>query len=463
MHLINKSILALFIILSLNACGGENTTNSNESAPFALANTEEITETQYFRVISPKTCTQTNKNRFIYQVMHDSYLWANDVPELDYSANEYNSSEKMLTALKSNNDKFSFIIDAKTMQSFFEEGKNDDFGMGLALIPFDETSYVLVIRFVYPNSPADKVGVKRSNIIKLIEGEPITKENLDEIIKIVENQRTVNFTFLKPDKSTFNQSITKEKYSIETVLYHKVLSNSDNSKKIGYMVFQDFINNAKEDIDTVFSTFKKANVNELILDLRYNGGGVVSIANHLASLIGGSNVSQNIFNQIKFNDKYSKYNKTSYFEDFNKDALNLNRIFVITTSQTCSSSELVISSLRASANNVNVIQIGDTTCGKPYGYAGAGTFCDKALFSINIESQNGDGIGNYAKGFTPTCKAEDNYLKVFGDINENSLTQALNYISTGKCTTSTTKQQKVQQKSDLQLPKNGFKRIMSAY
>jgi len=468
-QLLIKTLLTLFISLILSSCGSVTTSTPQETPsitentePFSLASTEEINETQYFRVMAPKTCTQTNKNRFIYQVMHDSYLWADSVPELDYSSSEYNSSEKMLNALKSRHDKFSFIIDAKIIQSFFEEGKNDNFGMGLVLVPFDSTSYVLVVRFVYPNSPADKAGVKRSDIIKLVEGKPITKVSLDEIVQIVENQRSVNFSFLQQDNSTFNRSITKESYSIETLLYHNIFTNSDNSKIVGYMVFQDFIHNATEDIDNLFRTFKKANVNELILDLRYNGGGEVGVANHLSSLIGGSNVVQNIFNQVKFNDKYSKYNYIDYFEKLNKNALNLNRIFVITTSDTCSSSELVISSLRASANNIEVIQIGDTTCGKPYGYVGSGLFCDKALYAINEESQNGDGIGNYVNGFTPTCKADDNFFKAFGDTNEESLAQALNYISTGKCKKEKT-QQKLQNKSKLQLPKNGFKRIMSAY
>jgi len=461
MHIITKNTLSFFSLLLLSACGGEG----SHSEPFALANTVELNEHQYFRVIAPKTCNQTNKNRFIYQVMHDSYLWADSVPELDYTSSEYNSSEKILDALRSKHDKFSFIIDAKVIQSFFEEGKNDDLGLGLAIVKIDTTTHALVVRFVYPNSPSDKAGIKRGDIIQRVEGKAITKENLNDIVNIFKNQRKINFTFLKADKTTFDKSITKASYSIQTVFYHNVITTSDKSKKIGYMVFQDFIQNAKEELDNVFSTFKKENVNELILDLRYNGGGATDIANHLASLIGGSNVSQNIFNQIKFNERYSKYNYIDYFEEIDKNALNLNRVFVITTPDTCSSSELVISSLRASANNIEVIQIGDTTCGKPYGYVGAGLFCDKALFAINEEGQNGDDIGNYVNGFTPTCQAKDNYFKAFGDTKEESLAQALSYISTGKCTKEITQQklQKTENKSELHLPKNGFKRIMSAY
>lgn len=473
MNLLYKNILAFTFLLILSACGGGNSSNNStnniemnqtQSEPFELADTVAINEKQYFRVISPTSCEQEHKNRFIYQVMHDSYLWVNDVPELDYTDSQYDSSEKILTALKNENDKFSFIIDAQTAQSFFEEGKNNNFGMGLALQAFDSTSYVLVIRYVYPNSPANKAGLGRGNIIQLVDDKNITEDSLDEIINILDSNSSVKFTFLNSDNSTVSKNLTKESYSIETVLYHNVFVNSDNSKRVGYLVFQDFIENALVELDTVFKRFKEANSNELILDLRYNGGGAVNVANHLASLIGGSHVTGNIFNHTLFNETYAKFNQTTYFEETPENALNLNRVFVITTGSTCSSSELVINALSASANNVEVIQIGETTCGKPYGFLGSGKFCDKALYAINIESQNGDNVGNYVNGLTPTCPAQDNYLKAFGDTEENALAEALNYVSTGKCTTSSEKiAQKTKKATTVKLPDSGFKRIMSAY
>ncbi|HIP11674.1 MAG TPA: PDZ domain-containing protein [Arcobacter sp.] len=468
MNLITKTILTLVTLIFI-ACGGGESSSTSESdnrqtvEALELANTVDITETQYFRVLSPKNCEQENKNQFIYQVMHDSYLWSNDVPELDFSDSQYNSSEKMLTALKSNNDKFSFIIDAQTAQSFFEEGKNNDFGMGLTVAQLNSSTNVLAITYIYPDSPADKAGLKRGDIITHIESKSITSENIDAIVDILDNQKIIKFTFLEENNSTNNKTITKESYSIKTFLYSNIFTNDSGNKRVGYLVFQDFIQNALQEMNPIFKTFKDYNVNELILDLRYNGGGAVNVANHLSSLIGGVNVSENIFNHTNFNDRYSNFNDTSYFETHNNNALNLNRVFVITTPSTCSSSELVINALKASANNIEVIQIGSTTCGKPYGFLGSGKFCDKALFAINVESKNGDDIGNYVNGLSPTCPVQDNYFKDFGDTSEDSLNEALNYITTGKCTTKTLKQQKVKQVSDFQLPKDGFKRIMSAY
>ncbi|HHD75377.1 MAG TPA: hypothetical protein ENK95_00975, partial [Campylobacterales bacterium] len=98
MNLLYKNILAFTFLLILSACGGGNSSNNStnniemnqtQSEPFELADTVAINEKQYFRVISPTSCEQEHKNRFIYQVMHDSYLWVNDVPELDYTDSQY--------------------------------------------------------------------------------------------------------------------------------------------------------------------------------------------------------------------------------------------------------------------------------------------------------------------------------------------------------------------------------------
>ena len=470
MNNVLKSLSLLSLTLLVTSCGSvTSSTNGNgssyeEQEPFELASNVAINKEQFFRVKSPKECTQTNKNRFIYQVMGDSYLWANTTPELDYSDTvTYSTSEKMLKALKSEHDKFSFILDAKTSQSFFEEGKNSDFGVGLQTTRIDSNTTGLVIQFVYANSPADKLGVKRGDIVTKIDEKLINEENWSDIVGRLTKHESVKFTFLRQDGTTEDKILTKDSYSIDTILYSSILANENQSKRIGYMVFQDFIKSANGQIDAEFNKFKQANVNELILDLRYNGGGYVYVANHLASLIGGSNVSENIFSKTMLNERYSRYNETSYFEKYNVNALNLERVFVITTNATCSSSELVINSLKASANNVEVIQIGKPTCGKPYGYAGSGKVCDKALYVINEESKNGDDVGGYVDGITPKCEAKDNILKAFGDTEEDSLKEALYYITNNRCSVKKSKQTRVQKKLDLQLPKDGFKRIMSAY
>ena len=435
----------------------------NEEGFVELSDTLDLSDKQYFRVLSPTTCTQKSKNRFIYQVMHDSYLWANTVPELDYADADYNSSQKMLEALKSSNDHFSFIINAKKAQSYFEEGKNNNFGLSLQLMPITSTTYGLVVAFVYVGSPSEKAGFKRSDIITMVNNKEITEATLPEISDLLTQQKTLTFSLLNANNTTEDKTITKGSYDIKTILYSNYYTNQNNGKKVGYMVFQDFIETGTKEINDVFNVFKQLGVNELVLDLRYNGGGSVGVAKHLASLIGGSNVSENVFHNVYFNESYSQFNSIAYFESYNSNALNLNRVFVITTERTCSASELIINALRASANNVEVIQIGTQTCGKPYGYAGSGIFCDNALYAINMETKNSDDIGGYTEGLKATCPANDNILRDFGNLKEDSLVEALNYISNNKCSPESNKQEKTNTKKRLTLPEDGFKRIMRAY
>ncbi len=490
MNILKKIISFLILTLILTACGGgesnkeevkesntttldtqhelpsTNNTNLNTPQPSdTLAETEEISEQQYFRVISPTSCTLDNENRFVYQVMHDSYLWEESVPELDYADSKYSDSNQLLKDLKDSRDHFSFIVNAKEAQSYFEEGKNDNFGFSIQLTPFDTMTYALIVDFVYPNSPADKAGIERGNIIIQVNHENIRADNIEELAKILDSNTTLTFGFWE-NNNIENKILSKESYDIKTILYSKYFESSDGEKHIGYMVFQDFIDNATQEIDEIFQKFKSLNSNELILDLRYNGGGSVDVARHLSSLIGGTNVSENIFHHVNLNDRYSKYNFSSYFEKYNQNALNLNRVFILTTKASCSASELVINALRASANNIEVVQIGDATCGKPYGFVGAGIFCDKALYAINMETKNSDNIGGYTEGLKPTCQVEDNPLKSFGDQEENLLATALDYISYNRCPEESNIIQKKEYShpSHIQeLPQDGFKRIMRAY
>jgi len=423
----------LGVTLLLSGCGGGDLMPSlqQESGVLPLADGEAINDKQYFRVLSPTVCTQAEENRFVYQVMHDSYLWAERVPELDFTDPHYSTPQQLLEALKSPDDRFSFIMDTQEAESYFDEGKNENFGFAITLLPLDQENFIGVVTFVYPNSPAAKAGIHRSERITHIQNIPLSQTHLGEIITLLQNQSTLTFGF--EDR---NISLSKQRYDIETILYHHTttIHTPTGEKKVGYMVFQDFIETATEDIDLLFSDFKSNHIDELVLDLRYNGGGEVEVARHLASLIGGVHVSEKVFHHVNLNERYAKYNFTSYFEPYNPQlALNLERIFVITTHASCSASELIINALRASANHIEVVQIGTPTCGKPYGFIGAGIFCNQALYAINMETKNSDNVGGYVNGLSPTCIAEDDVLQPFGSTHEASLAQAYYYIAHHQC------------------------------
>ncbi|MCH9739993.1 MAG: PDZ domain-containing protein [Epsilonproteobacteria bacterium] len=489
MHIFFNLLISLFLLLSFTSCGGgsssskesnttlplssnisdnNTSTENNHSTPSSIidipATKEEALESteKFFSVPYPEECTLEKKNKFVYDVMHDSYLFATSTETLEYNNSTYNEPEKVLEAFRHKNDRYSFIMDSQTLLDFYTEGKNKNFGFDFFYTPVEGVSYYyFIVSYVYPNSPASNAGLKRGDIITSVNN--LTISNIDETLSIYEIEDTITFqvwnTTLQQNRDV---TVTKAEYSVRTVLDARILE--ENNQKVGYIVFQDFITQAIDELNYYFGVFKSEGVEELILDLRYNGGGEVSVANHLATLIGGEHVYGKVFEEVNFNEKYALYNFKEYFGSSNKNVLNLKRVFIIGTQSTASSSELVINALKALDNDVEVVQIGSTTFGKPYGFYPT-LFCDKALLLVNVESKNSDGVGGYTNGLEPTCSANDDLFKAFGDREEASLKEALYYISNGDCNPLPTVKSKQNGSifKAFALEKKGFKQIMTAY
>jgi hypothetical protein len=207
--------------------------------------------------------------------------------------------------------------------------------------------------------------------------------------------------------------------------------------KTGYLVFNDHHATAEDPLIQAVAQFKAAGIDSLVLDLRYNGGGYLYIANELASMIGGDAVVGKVFEKLQYNDKRSsqtnasviRFVRTSETSHQPLPTLALPRVFVLTESGTCSASESVINGL---APFLEVVQVGGKTCGKPYGFTGRDN-CGTAYFPIEFQGTNAAGFGDYADGFVPTCLALDDLMHERGDPNEAMLAAALAYQATGSC------------------------------
>jgi len=383
----------------------------------------------FYEVQAPAVCSIKNQNRYVYEALHDSYLWRDEVPYLD-STDIYSSPEQLLKALKNENDFFSHIVNLNRVNGSVEDGKFNNFGLIPFLIKLKSGKEALAIVFVYPNSPAQKAGLKRGDIITKIDNITTRASNLERIKHMLRERKKITFTFWKNGKR-HKKRIVKYSYSIHTISHVKIYHIEN--KKVGYMVLSDFISSEKHEIDNLFRKFKSEHIDDLILDLRYNGGGDTIIANHIASLVGGAYLSNKVSTHYLFNSKYSNLNYTMYFEDFNQNQLNLNRLIVITSKKTCSASEQLIKNLKASGSNIDVIQIGQQTCGKPYAYNSLGLFCHKALFLLNTKAKNSDYEMIGQNGLYPTCPIKDDIYKEFGDQSESSLREALYYVTHNQC------------------------------
>jgi len=397
--------------------------------------------------------TVSDLNGYVHKVMTSSYYWYRDVPQVDPSA--YPSPYELLEALKSPLDMGSFVVPLWWFYQYMVEGIY--LGLGLDW-DYDENDDFR-ITYVIPDSPADAAGLARGDKVLEIDGHAVEAMDESDLYALISNtideSEDGDYIDLKIETAggTRDVPLLLTEVTLKPVLHHEIMEH--NGKKVGYLVFQDFIYTATEELTPVFAVFDAENIDELVLDLRYNGGGFTFVSQALASTVIGDPGVGKIFAQDQHNDKYSDWDEYYPFEE-QTHMLDLDRLFVITTGSTASASELVINSLRPF---IDVVTIGDTTYGKPMGMHGY-DFYGYHVRPIEYKSVNADGEGDYMDGIPPTCPAVDDLTRDFGDAAEASLSEALNYIATGACSTRAKPRSKPGRKT---LPLEGFRMELGAF
>ena len=220
--------------------------------------------------------------------------------------------------------------------------------------------------------------------------------------------------------------MTKRLVNIPTAYLTRTFASG--GRVVGYFNLANFVTPATAALNQAFTELEAAGANELVLDLRYNGGGLVSVANQLAGLIGGTRTQGKLFVQFVHNDKNTSTNSVVNLTT-PAHALNLERLVVITTRASASASELMINGLRPF---IPVTVVGERTYGKPVGQYGY-NFCDKVLYPVAFSTQNARGEGDYYNGIAADCGAADDLDHQLGDSAEASLSEALRYLRTGSC------------------------------
>jgi C-terminal processing protease CtpA/Prc len=353
------------------------------------------------------------------------YYWNTHVPSLDYGS--YQTEEELLDALiYKQYDRWSYIANKTTHDQYYSEGQYHGFGFAIGEYADNNSSFT--ISLVYPNSPADHASLQRGVKVTHLNNQTITllldTESLDDML----DNETLLFTYLDLSNSEHNVTIQKDTVSTQSVFYSNIYNAG--AKKVGYFVFNSFITPSYTQLDTLFADFVAQNVDEVIIDLRFNGGGSVDVATYLATYLGGTRVTSRLFGTMIHNANESSRNKNLYFYQTSTDYFDHSRVIVLTSASTCSASELVINALKP--YNIDLVTIGDTTCGKPVGMYGL-EFCNKILSQINFRIDNADGDGEYFDGISPTCTSEDNLSIALGDTNETLLSYALYYIQNNAC------------------------------
>jgi len=387
------------------------------------------------------------------------YLWYDEVPVA--SPSDYATAVDYFAELKTPDttasghpkDRFHFTYPTDVWESLSSSGIEPGYGVRWAVIVASPPREV-VVAYTEPGSPGASALARGAQVIA-VDGVPIVDGDPDPLnAGLSPAGDGESHTFEVQDVgATTTRTVTLVSAEITSTPVQNVGTLAGG--QVGYIQFNDHILSAEDELSQAIAQLRDAGVTDLVLDMRYNGGGWLAIASELAYEIAGpSPTAGHAFESLTFNDKYPTTNPitgapltpTPFYDTSVLSSspaplptLGLSRVFVLTGPNTCSASEAVINGLVGVG--IQVIQIGSTTCGKPYGFYPQDN-CGTTFFAIQFEGVNDQGFGDYADGFStdgstgatlPGCAVPDDFTHALGDPAEGRLAAALQYRADGSC------------------------------
>jgi carboxyl-terminal processing protease len=411
--------------------------------------------------------TVADEKTWLRSWIDELYLWYGEVPSADPAAYATPASyfdvlkTSAVTATGHPKDRFHFTYPTDLWVSLSQSGVEPGYGVDWVILAQYPPRQV-VAAYVEPGSPGDVVGVARGTEVLAVDGvDLVYGTNVDALNAglFPTGAGALHTLALRDGAGTRTVTLTSANVELTPVPIARTIWTSSGT--VGYLLFNDHVGTAEAELVDAIQQLQAASVSDLVLDLRYNGGGYLAIASEVAYMIAGpAATSGKAFERLVFNDKSSSTNPvtgkpltpTPFYDHalgFSMPAgsalptLGLGRVFVLTGSGTCSASESIINGLRGVG--VQVVQIGATTCGKPYGFYPQDN-CGTTYFAIQFQGVNDEGFGGYGDGFVPGatgiagvpgCPVADDFAHALGDPAEARLATALGLRSTGTCTSAT--------------------------
>ena len=397
---------------------------------------------------SAPTCIENRQKNWVRSWLNEDYLFYLDAPLMSIDPNTYAGSVENLFLDYTvrgvpAKDRFSFVLTQAAADATFQSGTTTS--VGFTLRRDNSNGGLIRIAYVDPNGPAATAGFARGMVLASVDG-VVTSQNLPatQSNKLFASQPgTTSIVGVQDVVGGPIRSITVATalFGTSPVVANRILPGTSTA----YLAYNSFSTPIGEvQLADAFTRFAAAEVTDLVVDLRYNGGGFLDISAQLGYLVAGAAQSSGkVFETLAYNNKRTAENInipfrsviTNFFGNNARAgeplaALNLRRVFVITTGSTCSASESFISALQGV--DVQVILVGSTTCGKPYGFSQDNN-CTLAFFGIEFEGRNQKGAVTPVTGITPTCSASDDLDRQLGDPAERMLATALTWQRTGTC------------------------------
>ena len=349
----------------------------------------------------------------------DWYLWFESIPKVDLTS--FKTADAYINAVRYTKDRWSFSMSLDELMALLTSGETTGWGAGFG---FDQAN-ALRILFVYDNSAMGKAGVKRGWQIKALNGKAVSTMTDAEVNQALDLSNA-SMLFIKNDGTEITIPLTKGTIIINSVLYSAVIEKG--SKKIGYFAFSDFLDRSVKELNTVFNSYSASGVKDMIVDLRYNGGGTLDCADTLIALLAGLPDKDKVYNTLTYNNKHVRSGYQSLI-GLKSNSIQLDNLIFITTSGTASASELVISGLKP---YLKIKLIGSKTHGKPVGMnVFDNSSLNLAIVPISFKNVNSVGYSDYYDGLPVDFAISDDYSKDWGNQSDACLKAALNYISTG--------------------------------
>jgi C-terminal processing protease CtpA/Prc len=374
--------------------------------------------------VGTDACSIDGQKQFVLDQMRDVYLWNDALPAtVDLAA--FPTPEALLDHLVSYQplDDFSYIDLAAADAQFFGEGRYEGYGFSTRFEAADDLRFTRV----FAASPANAAGFERGQRIVMLNGRTIPDIQSGEGVSALLSLPTVEFTIRRRDDTEFSATVERGMVTIDPLPQSRIIDRPDGTS-YGYLELVTFISTADSAFGEVFATFQQAGVTDIIIDLRYNGGGLVLTTELLGDYLGGGVGPATVFSRTLFNENNAVFNRTEFFEQL-AHSITVSRLVVIASGNTASASELVTNAMFPHAD---VSIVGATTLGKPVGQLGI-EFCDKILRPTSFETVNSLDEGRYFDGLPADCNAADDLSIPVGDDADPNMLAAVTLLDTGAC------------------------------
>jgi C-terminal processing protease CtpA/Prc len=392
------------------------------------------------------SCSVTSQKQFVLDVARDWYLFPELLPD-NVDIDDFASASELLDYLTAEAREqgidryFSYVTTVQEDQANFQ-GQNAGFGFRLGLTS-DERLFLLE---VFETAPAGEAGFNRgTEIVEIDDGNGYRSisewlaidPDLEQALGPSEAGVERGFRYvLRGENELLETEVVKAEYVLNPIPSQDIgVFALSGTPGVGYVNFRSFVetDDSEADLAAAFNTFRTQGITDFIIDLRYNGGGLVSVEEAFADLLGGA-LNTELAHVIEFNEAHSDNNSSKYF-DSRPESVSPVRIAYITTGNSASASELLINTMDP---YVSVAVVGDETYGKPVGQSGfSQDGCDTLLRLVTFRTVNSEGEGDYYAGLSESvdfaCAAFDDIAYDFADTREDSIATAMDWLATGSC------------------------------